>query len=213
MSAIFTIVGWYAVGFVLADRLVVRGHSPVVWWTGAALLGALVAVPAAYAVFRRRRPTTPADVVRIGVPADGLHLAAIGSVDHLDASLAAVPGPLATRVGRVSLVATVGHEAFSPAFETGERSAAKRALRQVRPMAPDDDRLVLPGAIDAAAGAFDVVGVPDLVVTSVEGRRSTIRRRVAQGIDAARRGAVPIMFVPASTDRDRRPAPASEVVA
>lgn len=212
MSAIFTIVGWYAAGFLLADRLVARGHSPVVWWTGAALLGAFVAVPAVLAVTRRRRTTAPADVVRIGSPVDGLHLAAVGSVDHLVTGLAAVPGSLAARIGRVSLVATVGHEAFTPAFETGERSAAKRALRRVRPMAPDDDRLVTPGGIDSATGAFDVVGVPDLVVASVDGRSSAIRHRVAQGIDIARRCAVPIMFVPC-TGAGERQTHASEVVA
>lgn len=212
MSAIFTIVGWYAAGFLLADRLVVRGHSPVVWWTAAALLGAFVVLPAALAVAWSRRRAETTHVVVAGRPHEGLHLAAIGPVGHLDGALAAVPGPLAENVGRVSLVATVGHEAVNPVFETGERSAALRGLRRVRPLASDDDRLVTSGGIGSASGSFDIVGVPDLVVASVDGRTSTMRRRVALGVETARRCAVPIMFVPAALDRDRR-AHASEAMA
>ena len=204
MSAIMTIVVWYAAGFFLADRLVLRGHSPIVWWTVAALFGALAVVPALVAVFWRWRTDARLDVIAIGSSDEGLHLAAMGRPESLAVAVGSFPSSLATRLGRVSLVVTVGHQAFNPVFETGERSAGASAVRGVRPLAEDDDRLVTCAGVDETVRAFEHVGVPDLVVAAVDERSHAARRQVARCIETSLRCAVPVLLAPVANARERR---------
>lgn len=221
MSAFVAIVGWYAAGFLLADRLVLRGHSPVVWWTVAALLGALVVAPALIVVLWRRHADVRVDVVAMGTPASatpalrtsghGLHLAAIDRPESLANTVGSVPSPVAQRLGRVSLVATVAREAFSPAFETGERATGKAAVRRTRPLAEGDDRLVTSAGADETVRVFELVGVPDLVLVGVGRRPSAARRQVARSIETSLRCAVPVLLVPDTGDRDHR-VPAREAL-
>lgn len=197
MSAVLVIIGWYAIGFVVAARLVSQGHSAPLWWPAAALLGAAVVLPAALVVGRRRRTPTSAHVVGTArAEDDGLHVLELTSRTQDDTALDRLPLAISARAGRTSIVGVVGHEAFSDVVDTGERAHMVDRVTWQRPFAGTADRLV---AADSPAGvdaAVDVVGVPDVIAAPIGGSRRAARRGAAFAIDLARRHRTAVALLP-----------------
>lgn len=183
--AVVVLLGWYLTGLAVARRMVQRGHSPVPWWTGAMLLGALLAVPALVATRWRDGTRVPPVVVDRGQPSDaGFHLLLLDRPEHLSRTLEGTPTSIARSVARCTDVAVVGHEGRSRWIDTGELGAAARALRRdVRPMNAADVRLVTSSSRGAFHELADAVGDVDLVATSSTGSRTDADRLLALGAE------------------------------
>lgn len=204
MAAVVVVIAWYASGFLVAWWLVDRGHSPVVWWSVAALLGGLTVLPAVVARASIGRAEAVLDVVaRPDRPTDGLRLAVIGPTDRLRGALDTVPPPVAGRTGSVTLVGLVGHEAFASGVDTGERAAAATDLCEVvRPHARTDTRVVTTVGGDRLDAVIEAAGTPDLLVAATGRRTGALRRSFRQHLEISARLDVPLLFAPVGASDD-----------
>lgn len=196
MGSVTAVIAWYGSGFLLARRLVGRGHSFVVWWSLAALLGGLTAVPAVFAVAWRRCSGPGIDVVERPVgEVPGLHVMVLGAPGRLPDTLDAVPPAVARHTGPVTIVGIVGHEAFSGGLDTGERPVAADTVRAVRPCSRSDNRVVTTQGVDGLDAVIAGVGVPDLLVPSTA-VGAALRRSLRDSLEASARHDVPVLLVP-----------------
>lgn len=201
MSELLVVIGWYATGFVVAHGLVGRGHSPVIWWVGAAVLGALVFAPAVCALIWRSRTSGGLDLVHRGSSTKdwvrGLHVVAVAPVDHLGSVIDEIPTPIGQQAHRVTVVGTVGHEAFCSGIETGERRRAAQSIGAlVRPCSTTDDRIVTTEGVQSLAAVFSQVGVPDLVVTRARPGRTPCRRALEMSLELSAAHGLPVLIAP-----------------
>lgn len=205
MVSVAVVIAWYASGFLLASWLVDRGHSPVVWWSIASLLGGLTLLPAVVARVSSRRTAPRLDVVaRPERPVDGVRLMVVGSTDRLRGALDAVPSVVAGRTGSVTVVGLVGHEAFSTGIDTGERAVAADQVRDaVRPYSRADTRIVTTDGSDRIDAVVGQAGEPDLLVTATRRRTGALRRSVRQFLETSARYDVPVLFVSQGGPRAR----------
>lgn len=208
MSSLLVVVGWYVVGFLVAHRLVAAGHSPVVWWTCAALLGACIVIPAAFAVAWRRRMPVGLDVVHRGRrTTTDLHVMAVAPVDQLCGTLDALPLTVGARADAVSVVATVGHEAYARGIATGERRRATKAIAaEVRPHSSTDDRIVTTQGARPLETVFSTIGVPDLLVQASRSRSQT-RRALERDLRLCAAHDVPLLIASPARTRAEAPTP------
>lgn len=204
MSSILVVIGWYAAGFVIARGLIDHGHSPMMWWVGAALLGAMVAVPAVLAALWRHRAPIELDLVHCSpFPSSGMHVVAVAPIDRLNAAIDAIPAPVGQRTDLVTVVGTVGYEAFSAGIDTGEREHAAASMRTlVRPCSTTDNRIVTTNGSRPLAAVFDEVGVPDFVVTGTRPGRLPTRRAFEQSLELSAAHDVPVLIAPAKRTTD-----------
>lgn len=197
MGSITAVIAWYGSGFLLARRLVGRGHSSVVWWSLAALLGGLTAVPAVFSVAWRRCSEPGIDVVeRTGRGVSGLHVMVVGAPDRLPATLDSVPSAVARHTGPVTIVGIVGHEAFSGGLDTGERPAAAATVRSIRPCSRSDNRVVTTQGVDCLDAVIAGVGAPDLLAASCPSGGAALRRSLRDSLEASARHDLPVLLVP-----------------
>lgn len=214
------VLGWYSIGFVVASIARRRGHDPLVWSVGAALLGALLLPFAVVAFVARRRGLTrpeearwarfgPRRVVAAGVPepvapaADGVvtpHLRVVAVV----AELAHAPGAagalarLGTRIDSPRLMAVLPVEAARGWLADGRHDTAVRALDRLatllapwRPTATLEEGDVVTRLRERARDA-DLVVVPgDLDGGSAWHGPGSLAATVADVL------AVPVLVLPA----------------
>ncbi len=198
MVSATAVIAWYTSGFVVAWWLVDRGHSPVVWWSLAALLGGMIVLPAAVARTSQRRSTPRLDVAsRPEGPVDGLQLLVVGPTDRLSGALDAVPPVVAGRTGSVTVVGLVGHEAFCTGVDTGERVVAAAEVRAaVRPYSTADTRIVTTEGADRLDAVIEQAGTPDLVVADVPQHVRALRRSLRRHLEVSALHDVPVLFAP-----------------
>ena len=198
MVSATVVIAWYASGFVVAWWLVDRGHSPVPWWSLAALLGGMTVLPAAAIRATHRRAVPRLDVVsRPGGDVDGLRLLVVGTTDRLSDALDAVPPVVAGRTGSATVVGLVGHEAFCTGVDTGERVvAAAEVCAAVRPYSRTDTRIVTTEGADRLDRVMEQAGTPDLVVVDAPRRTGALRRLLLRHLEISARHDVPILFAP-----------------
>lgn len=211
MSSILVVIGWYASGFVIARGLVAHGHSASMWWVAAALLGAMVVIPALFATIWRHRSPVHLDLVhRSPFPFGHMHVVVVAPITQLGAVIDAIPTPIGQHTDLVTVVGTVGHEAFSTGIDTGERERAAASMRTlVRPCSTTDNRIVTTSGSRQVAAVFDEVGVPDLVVTGTRPGRTPTRRALEQSLELSAAHDVPVLLTPA--DRAPNPSMTSEL--
>lgn len=201
MSSIIAVVGWYLSGFLIARHLVDHGHSPMMWWGIAALLGAATAVPALFAVLWRRAGSPQVEVIAQAPIDDGaLHVLAVAPVDRLAASLEAIPPSVGGRADAVTLVGTVGFEAFSSGVDTGERARAAEIIgRRLRPCSTTDNRVITTVGVGRLEAVVAQVGVPDLVVSSPRPGKATTRLALRRCLELSAEHDIPVLMVPDAT--------------
>ncbi len=214
MGSVTAVIAWYGSGFLVARRLIGRGHSAVVWWSLAALLGGLTVVPAVFSAAWRRRSGPGLDVVGRPVGAiSGLHVMVVGAPERLLATLDAVPPAVARHTGPVTIVGIVGHEAFSGGLDTGERPVAADTVRSVRPCSRSDNRVVTTQGVDGLEAVVAGVGVPDLLVSSSPSGGAPLRRSLRDSLEASARHDLPVLLVPRRRSTVPSGRPAMKVVA
>lgn len=198
MVSVAVVIAWYLSGFLIASWMVDRGHSPVVWWSIAALLGGMTAAPAAVARATHRRSRPRLDVVSVpDAHGNGVRLMIVGPADRLDGVLDAVPPAVAGRTGAVTVVGLVGHEAFCAGVDTGERAVAADVVRDaVRPHARTDARIVTTEGFGRVDSVIAQAGLPDLLVADARRRAGALRRSLRTYLEVSARHDVPILFAP-----------------
>ncbi len=213
MVSATVVIAWYASGFVVAWWLVDRGHSPVVWWSLAALLGGMALLPAAVTRASHRRSAPRLDVVsRPEGLVDGLQLLVVGCTDRLSSALDAVPPAVAGRTGSVTVVGLVGHEAFCTGVDTGERVvAAAEVGAAVRPYSRTDTRIVTTEGADRLDRVIELAGTPDLFVADAPQRVRALRRSLRQHLELSARHDLPVLFAPRGRAIDAQSAVQSHV--
>lgn len=207
MSSILVVIGWYATGFVIVRGLIDHGHSPTMWWVAAALLGAMVAVPAVLATIWRHRAPVELDLVhRSPFPSSGMHVLAVAPIDRLNAAIEAIPASVGQRTELVTVVGTVGYEAFSAGIGTGEREHAAASMRSlIRPCSTADNRIVTTDGPRQLTAVFEEVGVPDIVVNRPRPGRGSTRRALEKILELSAAHDVPVLIAP----RESAPTPSS----
>ncbi|WP_436794850.1 hypothetical protein [Actinospongicola halichondriae] len=207
MSSIFVVIGWYVTGFLVARALIDHGHSPMMWWVAAALLGAMVTLPAVIATIWAHRVPVALDLVeRSPSPSSVMHVVAVAPIDRLEGAVDAIPTPVGRRTDLVTVVGTVGYEAFSHAVETGERAHAAASMRSlIRPCSITDNRIVTTEGPRQLAAVFDEVGVPDIVVLGTRPGRIPTRRAFERSLELSAAHDVPVLITP----WNRSPTPAA----
>ncbi len=198
--SIALIVSWYLCGAWAAGWMVQRGHSPVPWWVGAAVLGALVlvlAVPVARRAGRAIRwavaplPTAPEDRVVVGLVDDeGAVVSTARTVARTDDVLVAVRG--------------VGFEATSRLVDTGELERADAAMAVASRRWPGQTRTAIGcGPLPELVATVTDAHRPSVIVRGPLAPlwRSDLRRSVQLGAAMGR----PVLHAPAAL----RPAPAA----
>lgn len=210
MEAFVVVILWYLAGFAFAHALVRRGHSPVLLYPSAALLGAAVLLPAAVAVIARRSMDVDAEMIDLAdgsttsdatASGDGVHVVLLPPADTRSSGFDRLPEALRQRIARTSIVATTSHESRIAGLGTGERARATELLRECGPFWPLPDRVL---AVRSRAGidvALDGLGEPDVVAMPTGSTTRSQSRSIAEAFELSAHHGIPVGVLPPTPDQ------------